>query len=465
MSMESWHSDFNPRRFLSRVSLDQLIARNDAYNESVVANSRSACLFCSQSEPRGILLNDRSFLCLRCYGEVSLISYPEKYEASWRQFLIDREARRLAREAFRERFEYRSSESSLVFFGCVSLVLAFANPMFLIFSALMLAVGYAHNAANTRRCEEWNVRRASWEQANPEPGAPDLRHFHDSGAELTDRDRRILRIFNHWPGYPPFWKYLRAVVIERDGNRCQVTGCPSRLELHVHHMKSVAEGGSHTPDNLVSLCDFHHALEPEKGHERIWGDIRTRYFTLVCGHSRINRASEGAHDVRAHLRRLQLVTFDDLQELAKCYGFACPSCGSTSIAFTVLADRNLVRVECRACHESTEGPRQLAEEAGPRLAEILTVSRTRGRWSARWDMLAERKVSLWGTWSSRAISSKRRAHKQKVEDVQNAPKCPQCGAPMRLKKPWKPDQKWRPFWGCTRYDSTGCKGSVPYNGG
>lgn len=269
MVVEHWHSEFNPQKFLSRVSLAQLIERNEAYNESLVTDAKSPCIFCGKPYARGILLNDKSFLCQQCYSEVAMISYPERYEALRRQFVIAIEARRLAWESFRERFEHKSEESSLLFFGWASLLLALANPAFLILTAILLVIGYEQNSTNKSKTTEWLNRKSIWEQSNPEPEEPELKHFHDPSAYLSEKDRLVLKIFNHWPGYPPFWKYLRSVVIGRDSNRCQITGCPSRLELHVHHMRPVAEGGSHTPDNLVSLCDFHHALEPEKGHERI----------------------------------------------------------------------------------------------------------------------------------------------------------------------------------------------------
>ena len=100
---------------------------------------------------------------------------------------------------------------------------------------------------------------------------------------------------------------------------------PPMFPRKVVDHRAETNDGMHTPENLVSLCDFHHALEPEKGHERIWGNIKTRYFTLVCDHERSNRVSDGTHAVRAHLRRLQLVSLDELRELTKTYGFSCPS--------------------------------------------------------------------------------------------------------------------------------------------
>ena len=443
---ETWHTDFNPQKFLSRVSLAQLIERNETYNGISVNDAKPPCIFCGKAAGRGILLNDKSFLCQSCYSEVAMISYPERYETLRRQFVISREARRLAWEGFRERYEtlrrqfdiscearrlawegFREKfvcepeDSYLVFLGWFSLLLALAHPAFLILTAILLVIGYTKNGVNKRKTTEWLNRKATWEQANPEPQEPDnpkssweqanpepqwpeLKHFHDPSAALSEKDKLVLKIFNHWPGYPPFWQYLRSVVIARD-SRCQVTGCPSRLALHVHHMRPVASGGPHTPDNLVSLCAFHHALEPEKGHERIWEEIKTKHFTLVCDHERSNRASHGTHTVKAHLRRLQLVTVNELLELTKTYGFCCPSCSEPKINFTLLADKNVVRVQCPTCNKSTEGAQQLTEETGPMLAEILAVSRNKGRWKARWDMLAERTSTTWGVWSGQTVSA------------------------------------------------------------
>ena len=459
MSTEGWHVEFNPKKFLGRVNLEQLIERNKAYNDSSVENAKSPCILCMRTLARGILLNDKAFLCQECFGEVAMISYPERYEALRRQQILAKESRRLAREAFFARFEYKSEESSLVFFGWASLLLFFAHPAFLALTAILLAVGYDKNAKNKQKTTEWMSRKADWERSNPEPPEPELRHFHDSTAVLSARDLSVLRIFNHWPGYPPFWKYLRSLVIAKDDSRCQVTGCPSRLELHVHHMRPVADGGTHTPDNLVSLCDFHHALEPEKGHERIWGDIKTRYFTLVSGHERTNRASLGRHVVRPHLRRLQLVTLNELHDLAKTYGFSCPHCTNIEIEIALDVARNVVQVACQTCHKSTEGPQQLTEETGPRLAEMLSVSKNRGRWKARWDMLAERSAVTWGVWTGDAVTRKRRQHKEKIEVAKLTPTCGKCGSPMKLVRP-RPTDTWNPFWGCTKYSLTGCKGSA-----
>lgn len=50
---------------------------------------------------------------------------------------------------------------------------------------------------------------------------------------------------------------LRRFVLHRDGG-CTADGCTSRYRLEVHHAVPWSEGGPTTPENLVTLCWFHH---------------------------------------------------------------------------------------------------------------------------------------------------------------------------------------------------------------
>ncbi len=43
----------------------------------------------------------------------------------------------------------------------------------------------------------------------------------------------------------------------RDGG-CTADGCSSRYRLQPHHMQWRTDGGDHDPDNLTTLCWFHH---------------------------------------------------------------------------------------------------------------------------------------------------------------------------------------------------------------
>ena len=450
----AWHQNFNPQRFLARVDVEKLITRNQAYPENEVASLLSPCILCGQRLGAGIVLNDKRFVCKPCFQVVSLIEYPERYESLRRDFLKKREAWRAARSALIDRSIARKVSTVFASVAAISLVLIFWKLLLLVVPAIAFGISKFTGQFHGEKLKQW-------EGQFPEPSQPELRHFHDPRAELTRRDQLILDVFNHWPGYPPFWNYLREVVLKRDGHRCQVTGCPSRLELHIHHRKPVSKGGPHTPENLIPLCDFHHALEPEAGHERIWAKIKTRYFTLVHEHSRSNRASTGTHEVSAHLRRLELVTAAELSSLSKTYGFSCPHCGSDQIMTNVHEKQNIVEVECLRCEKSLEGPQELTEESGPRLGELLKPTRCIGTWKARWDVLSERKKIGWGDWKGAKVSTRRREYQRKKAADTSKPVCPKCGSPMRLIEPKRGD-RWKPFWGCTQFRVTGCKGSAKY---
>ena len=51
--------------------------------------------------------------------------------------------------------------------------------------------------------------------------------------------------------------HIRAFVHKRDGG-CTMDGCDSRYRLEPHHVKRWANGGTHDPDNLTTLCWYHH---------------------------------------------------------------------------------------------------------------------------------------------------------------------------------------------------------------
>ena len=52
--------------------------------------------------------------------------------------------------------------------------------------------------------------------------------------------------------------HIRRYVAWRDQNRCSIEGCHSTYRLQPHHLKERQHGGNHDPDNLVTLCWYHH---------------------------------------------------------------------------------------------------------------------------------------------------------------------------------------------------------------
>ena len=52
---------------------------------------------------------------------------------------------------------------------------------------------------------------------------------------------------------------VRAFVLQRDGC-CVMDGCRSRYRLQPHHIRQRSDGGANDPDNLVTLCWYHHHI-------------------------------------------------------------------------------------------------------------------------------------------------------------------------------------------------------------
>ena len=445
--MTQWHSDFNPHRFLKNINVDALLSKNDAYETNIVEKLGKPCILCNGIQSPGLLLNDKSYLCKRCFEKISFIQYPEKYETIRRNYVSSREAWNQARQKLIEFCNYRKFANLINVVGWISLLLLFINMYLMIIPVFLFASRYNLLSLHKQKVRDWANRFS-------EPKEPILKHFHDPSAEMTENDHIILHIFDHWPGYPPYWAYLREVVLSRDNNRCQVTGCPSRVSLHIHHGRPVSKGGAHCPTNLVTLCAFHHGLEPDTGHALVWADVKTKYFTLVREHERQNRATDGYHNVRAHLRRLELISEAELASIMSYYDMSCPFCSGMYFTGKLNKEKTRIIIKCTNCDNAIEGPRQLAEETGPRLADILICTKNKGVYQANWEMLSYRKDEKWGEW----VKGKKKAtvitKKNRLQMT-----CPLCGAPMKRIVPRSGD-KWPTFWGCSKYNTTGCKGSV-----
>ena len=52
---------------------------------------------------------------------------------------------------------------------------------------------------------------------------------------------------------------VRRLVWRRDGGKCTLPSCRSAANLELHHIVARADGGTHEPDQIVLLCDSHHA--------------------------------------------------------------------------------------------------------------------------------------------------------------------------------------------------------------
>ncbi|HJR93410.1 MAG TPA: DUF222 domain-containing protein [Acidimicrobiia bacterium] len=73
---------------------------------------------------------------------------------------------------------------------------------------------------------------------------------------------------------------VRDYVLWRDG-ACRAPGCASRHRLQPHHIVPRSHGGGHRPDNLVTLCWYHHhVVVHRRGYRIEAGPDRTIRFVV-----------------------------------------------------------------------------------------------------------------------------------------------------------------------------------------
>lgn len=71
---------------------------------------------------------------------------------------------------------------------------------------------------------------------------------------------------------------LRRAILHRDHHTCRGDGCDSTNRLQIHHLIPWSQGGRTDPDNLITLCWYHHQIiihqqgftpQPHPDHRRI----------------------------------------------------------------------------------------------------------------------------------------------------------------------------------------------------
>ena len=71
---------------------------------------------------------------------------------------------------------------------------------------------------------------------------------------------------------------VRRKVKRRDHDRCRVPACRSAKNLDIHHIVPREKGGTHTIENLLTLCEGHH-LAHHEGSLLITGPASKAHFT------------------------------------------------------------------------------------------------------------------------------------------------------------------------------------------
>lgn len=172
------------------------------------------------------------------------------------------------------------------------------------------------------------------------------------------------------------WQQLRQEVFRRDGWRCQVTGCINALDhLECHHITPVASGGHHSLDNLVALCLFHHACQPDHDIRSMKERVEAKRFWIRPSYIR-----QGSR-VRWHFGRMALATSQDLKQFRTLYKPICP-CGNADWHGYLRTHLEELVVLCPACENGWRIPLGLHEEACIALASCLVPTANIGRLDA-----------------------------------------------------------------------------------
>lgn len=103
-----------------------------------------------------------------------------------------------------------------------------------------------------------NGEAGAWVASGPKVGPAALeRILCESTVEVTARtaDGVPLAVGGSTTAIPP---RTRRWVVARDGGTCTADGCTSRSRLQPHHIRPRQKRGANHPDNLTTLCWFHH---------------------------------------------------------------------------------------------------------------------------------------------------------------------------------------------------------------
>jgi hypothetical protein len=94
----------------------------------------------------------------------------------------------------------------------------------------------------------------------------------------TDRDKGPIAVSHLTEAIPPA---IRAWILHRDQGQCSIEGCRSRHRLQIHHIHQQHDGGDHSPDNLITLCWYHHHIAIHQLGHRIDPNSPTHRRRLI----------------------------------------------------------------------------------------------------------------------------------------------------------------------------------------
>lgn len=103
-------------------------------------------------------------------------------------------------------------------------------------------------------------RPTAWIASGPRVGATTLeRLLCESSIDVIAKasDGTPLAVGDSRTAIPP---KTRRWVLARDGGMCTIDGCSSSSRLQPHHIRPRSENGDNDPENLASLCWYHHHI-------------------------------------------------------------------------------------------------------------------------------------------------------------------------------------------------------------
>jgi len=135
-----------------------------------------------------------------------------------------------------------------------------------------LADYYIEREDPVKKAERALAKRAAAASAESGPASSErseravsVRSESDCSSESVRAKSRTRSRNSAHPKRKPLTAHELHTVNARDGRRCTFIDakgnrCPNERWLHVHHVQSVARGGTNEPENLITLCSRHHQL-------------------------------------------------------------------------------------------------------------------------------------------------------------------------------------------------------------
>ena len=89
-----------------------------------------------------------------------------------------------------------------------------------------------------------------------------LQYIEIEGARISKNTFSDLPVLGA-EGYPKDWENLREIILSRDNYQCQENDAMCTGPLQIHHIIPLSKGGTNRPNNLTTLCMYHHCQKHE----------------------------------------------------------------------------------------------------------------------------------------------------------------------------------------------------------